>query len=120
MLNSKPKLIVLTFLVLYFSLGLTSFASPLIYTIQTGSFKKNLPAQKQLTSLIQVLEGEKLGYLRIEKVGKYYAVRIGKFQDYASAKKFLRTIKPQIPKAFILKADIIDERTILRLYRSND
>ncbi len=66
---------------------------------------------------MQDLDEEKLGYLRIEKVGEYYAVRLGRFQDYVSAREFLQDIRPKFPRAFVLKAYIIDERTIVRLYR---
>ena len=86
-----------------------------IYTIQTGSLTKKVDAQKQFKFIIQDLNEKELDFLRIEKVGKYYTVRLGKFEDYATTEKFLQTIKPQFPTSIILKAYIKDDR-IVKLY----
>ncbi len=89
----------------------------LIYTIQTGSFNKVLPAKNQYNSIIQGLNGKELDYLRIEKVGEFYSVRLGKFDGYTATKKFLRSINTKLSEALILKAYIKDER-IIRLFKS--
>jgi hypothetical protein len=89
-----------------------------IYTIQTGSFIEIERAQKQFDSLAQILNKGELDYLRIEKVDKYYSVRVGNFQNYAIAKKFLRTNKRHLSPAVILNAYIKDER-IMRLHKDS-
>jgi hypothetical protein len=86
----------------------------LVYTVQIHSQKSIEDAQKQFNSVLQSLE-KKHNLLRIEKVGKYYTVRLGKFENYTSAKKFLQEIKPRLSEAIILKAYIKNER-IIQLY----
>ncbi len=88
-----------------------------IYTIQTGSFIEIERAQKQFESIIESLDKKDLDYLRIEKVGEFYAVRLGKFDDYTAAEKFLEVIKLKHSTAIILKAYIKDER-IMRFYNN--
>ncbi len=88
-----------------------------IYTIQTGSFIKIERAQKQFDSIVQILNKRDLEYLRIEKVDKYYSVRLGNFKDYAIADKFLRANKRRLSPAVILNAYIKDER-IIRLHQN--
>ena len=92
-----------------------SYASQLIYTIQVGSFNSAANAQKQFDSIVQGINEKELDNLRIEKIGKFYSVRLGKFENYASAKKYLRVIKPQLPESILLKAYIKNEN-IIRLY----
>ena len=59
-----------------------------------------------------------LHLLRIEKVGKYYSVRLGKFDNYETAKKYLQDVRLRLSEAIILKANIKDER-IIRLYEES-
>lgn len=99
-------------------LPVTSQASQLIYTIQTGSFINIIHADQQFQFIMLELNEKELDYLRIEKVGQFYAVRLGKFDDYISAEKFLEATRPQLSSAIILKAYIKDERTFVRFYRS--
>ena len=86
-----------------------------VYTIQTGSFDSAADAQKQFDSLVQGLNEKELDYLRIEKIGAFYSVRLGKFKDYTTAEKSFEAMKPRLSTAIILKAYIKDER-IIRLY----
>jgi hypothetical protein len=81
-----------------------------IYTIQTGSFIDIERAHKKFESLMRGLKKYESDHLRIEKIGKYYVVRIGKFEDYSSIKKALKAVKSRIPKAIILKAYLKKER----------
>lgn len=90
-------------------------ASQKIYTIQTGSLTNIQDAIKELNSILQTLNGNDLNLLRIEKIGKFYTVRLGKFDDYSKADKFLQKIKPNLSSAVILDAYIIDNR-IIELY----
>jgi len=87
----------------------------LVYTIQTGSYTNIENAEEQVNSLLQLLNKKDLNFLRIEKIGQYFTVRFGKFENYASAKKFIREVKTSLPEAVILKADIKKE-SIIRWY----
>ncbi len=116
--NIKSCLTIAAFLTLslfLLFLPLSSYASQLIYTIQTGSFSSVVKAQQQFDFIVQGLTKKKLDYLRMEKVGKFYSVRLGKFEDRLIAEKFLQAIKSQLSTAIILKAYIKDKR-IIRLY----
>ena len=86
-----------------------------MYTIQTGSYAKKTDARKEYESVKERINGEDLDYLRIEKIGKYYAVRIGRFNDFEQSEKFLKSVKPQILSSVTLKAYIKVDR-IVRLY----
>jgi hypothetical protein len=92
--------------------------SKTIYTLQTGSFNKIKDAQKQYVFIMNRLNRENLDYLRIEKVGKFYAVRLGRFKDYSAAKEFTQAVKPHLSTVIALKAHIKDDR-IIRLYRKD-
>jgi tol-pal system protein YbgF len=99
-------------------LPLHTYASkspPTKYTIQAGSFTVIAHAHEQFDSITQQLNEKELDYLRIEKVGKFYSVRLGKFDDRVIAEKYLQAIKPHLSTAIILKAYIKDEKFI-RLY----
>ncbi len=96
----------------------SSYKTETFHTIQTGSFNNVADAQKQFDSIVQGLNEKKLEYLRIEKIGKFYAVRLGKFEDYVTADKFLKTIKPKLSTAIILEAYIKNNR-IMKLYKKS-
>lgn len=87
-----------------------------IFTIQTGSYIKIEEAQKQFDFMVQTLNENDLDYLRIEKVGKFYTDRLGKFKNYTAAEKFLQEINSQLYEAIILKAYIKNDR-LIRLYK---
>lgn len=91
-------------------------ASQLIYTIQIGSHTNKTDADEEFKSILQTLNKKEHDYLRIEKIGKFYTVRLGKFDDYDNTDKFLEAIKPPLSTAVILKAYIKNER-IIKLYR---
>ena len=81
-----------------------------IYTIQTASLISIKDAQKQFNSISRLLNEKELDFLRIEKIGKYHAVRLGKFEDYTAAENLLKAIKSKFASAIILKAYIKNER----------
>jgi len=93
----------------------SQYKSTTIYTIQTGSFNSAADAQKHYDIIVQGLRKNELNFLRIEKIGNYHAVRLGKFLDYASADGFLQVLEPQLANTIILKANIKDER-IIKIY----
>lgn len=88
----------------------TSDASRLFHTLQTGSFASITPAEKQFNSIVQKLDEKDLDKLRIEKIGKYYSVRLGQFTDSAAASVFLESIKDRLHGATVMKAYIKEER----------
>jgi biofilm PGA synthesis protein PgaA len=94
---------------------LTSYASEKIYSIQIGSFIYLENANKRFDSLSQKINEIKLDYLRIEKVDKFYAVRIGRFEDRQRAEEFLQIIKPLSHDALIIKT-YVKNNNIVRLY----
>ena len=90
---------------------------PLVYTVQAGSFDNLKRAKKLYHSITNVLTSEDLAYLRIEKIGQYYAVRIGKFGDRSIAEIFHEKIKSQLSTTMIMHAYIKEER-IKKLHSS--
>jgi hypothetical protein len=92
--------------------GYNQYTSGLVYTVQIASQKSIADAQNQFNSILRSHSEINLNLLRIEKVGKYYTVRIGKFDNYDSGNKFLEEIKPGISEAIILKAYIKNERIV--------
>jgi hypothetical protein len=92
------------------------FATRLIHTLQIYSEKRIADAQKQFNFILQSINKKNLNLLRIEKVGEYYTVRLGKFENYETAIKFHKEIKPRLSEAIIMKAYIKNER-IVRLYK---
>lgn len=85
-----------------------------IYTIQTGSFEDIKSAQKQFDSEVKKLNEQERNLIRIEKVGKFYAVRIGEFKGYTAANAFLQKNESQLKGAIIIEAGLIEDRIIKR------
>jgi hypothetical protein len=83
---------------------------PLIYTVQAGSFDDLQRARKLYDSIKGNLTTEDLAYLRIEKVGHYYAVRIGKFGEWRYVEIFHDKIRSKFSTAIIMQAYIKEER----------
>ena len=87
-------------------------SSQQIYTIQTGSFLLLEGAQEQFDSILKILNEKEFGFLRVEQIGKYYAVRVGKFADYNEAEQFIVEAQPDFPHADILEVYIKEDRII--------
>jgi TolB-like protein len=83
---------------------------PLIYTVQAGSFEDMESALQQYDTILNSLSEEDLDYLRIEKIGPYYTMRIGRFEDHDEAESFHKKIMPDLPDSILMKAYIKDER----------
>jgi len=90
-----------------------------VYTIQTASFKESQRAEKQFRIIEQALEGTAFQALRIEKIGRFYAVRVGRFASFAEATQFLKQHEPGLEGAMVMKAYFIDKR-ILRIHDGMD
>ncbi len=86
-----------------------------IYTIQTGSFTYIHNALKRFTSIAEELNEKELDHLRIEKVGEFNTVRLGKFEDRQSAGEFLSSIESRLAEAIILNAYIKDHRILQQI-----
>ena len=82
----------------------------LVYTVQAGSFDDLQSARKLYDSIINDLTSEDLSYLRIEEVGQYYAVRIGKFEERRSAEIFHEKTRSQLSTTMIMQVYIKEER----------
>jgi len=89
----------------------------LVYTVQAGSFDDLQSARKLYDSIINDLTSEDLSYLRIEEVGQYYAVRIGKFEERRSAEIFHEKTSSQLSTTMIMQVYIKEER-IKKLHSS--
>ncbi len=90
-------------------------ASVTIFTIQAGSFRSKADAMKQFDSIEKELSEQGREYLRVEKIGEFHAVRLGKFDDRAKAEEFLDANKSILPGAIIMDAYFIPGR-IERLF----
>ncbi len=87
-----------------------------IYTIQTGRFLTIDFAREHIVYITYLLQEKDYDNLRIGKLGNFYIVRLGKFENNQTAKKFLQEVKPSLSEAIILKADLKNE-SIIRLYK---
>ena len=87
-----------------------SYASGLIYTIQTATYNDMDYADKHFDNIVSTLQGSETPLLRIEKTGKHFSVRIGKFESYSDAVKLLKRVQPHFQDAIIMALRINDER----------
>ncbi|UCH82332.1 MAG: SPOR domain-containing protein [Nitrospiraceae bacterium] len=85
---------------------------PEIYTVQTGSFLDINRAMEQFNFIADHLHSKNYSNLRIEKIGKYYAVRLGKYNNDSSAERMLRKLIHDIKSPVVLKAYIKEDRII--------
>jgi hypothetical protein len=85
------------------------------YTIQTGSFLELYRAQEQFNFITELLQPIDYDNLRIEKISSYYTVRLGKYDNYASAEDLLQKLTRDIKSAIVLKAYIKENRIMKQL-----
>ena len=83
-----------------------------IYTIQIGSHSTFARAQNEFDSIMEVLTKEYCSFLRVEKVGSFYTVRLGKFEKYINAENLIKSAPPHMPNAKILKAYLKYDRLL--------
>jgi hypothetical protein len=83
-----------------------------VYTVQAGSYTYRSNAENKYNSLIHDMNDRDRDHLRIEKIGEYYAVRLGRFDHYIAAKKFLNGMNSELSSAIVLKAYIKHERIV--------
>jgi signal transduction histidine kinase len=82
----------------------------LVYTIQAGSFAEADRANRQYESVINKLNKEDLDYLRIEKIGQHYSVRLGKLLDRKQGERFHYKVRPHLKNSVLMEAYIKGER----------
>ncbi len=118
MLFCKPllnRIISVLCLLVLFSLPLISEAAELIYTVQLQSYARESDSFRYYETMLEKLEEHERDYLRIEKIGKFYAIRVGNFDTQSEAQNFINSVKSRISPAAIMKAYIKNER-IIQLY----
>lgn len=96
-------------------LSLNSFAKDMInvYSIQILSSKKVDDVKKEFNKV------SKFPFARVEKVGKYYVLRIGNANSVKKLKPLLKKIKKSYKSAFIRVADILSKRIILSNFQNS-
>jgi hypothetical protein len=82
------------------------FTLSLVYTVQAGRFSTMPRARQLYDSILNDIPTEDLPYLRIEKSGRYYVVRIGKFKERRYAEVFHERIKSQLSTSTLMQAYI--------------
>jgi hypothetical protein len=86
-----------------------------IHTVQTGSFGSVERAERQFDILEGGLQEADLEHLRIEKIGNFYTVRIGRFDNQADVDSLLNDVRSLIGSAITITAYYREER-ILKLH----
>lgn len=82
------------------------------YTIQIGSFLEIDRAEREFNHIAELLQAKTYDNLRIEKIGEFYVVRIGKYDTFSSAEAIFRELVHKIDSPTVLKAYIKEERII--------
>lgn len=78
-----------------------------IYSVQVGAFQKYQNAQRQFKWFKKSVPSHLTEYLRIEKTGHEYVIKVGKLEDPEQAQKLLSALKEHSPDAFIRTGDWI-------------
>ena len=82
------------------------------YTVQTGNFIRLKDAKEQYQAIGQALpEADRKG-LRVERAGRYYSVRVGLFDSYTEARRFIEEYKAVLT-GVILQAMLKKENILL-------
>ncbi|UCD34250.1 MAG: tetratricopeptide repeat protein [Nitrospiraceae bacterium] len=92
-------------------------AAESVYSVQISSYRSLESARGDFNRVISKLPQEKLDHFRIETVGEYYALRLGKFPDRAAAAEFLKSLASDLPGAIIVESSYEQERIRL-MYRA--
>jgi DNA-binding beta-propeller fold protein YncE len=84
-----------------------------ILTIQAASYPDVASAKRGYALLEHDLPSKELDLLRIEVVGPYHTLRLGAFENGASAQSLLRKVKKIFPSALVLSAYIKPARIVI-------
>ena len=79
---------------------------PQFYTIQAGSYAGEQGALHQYQELADILPESQRAFLRVEKVGRYYTVRVGKFENRDESVDFVTQAEQNLSNVIILQAYI--------------
>jgi hypothetical protein len=82
------------------------------YTIQAATYKGPQSADHGYELLEKGLRGDDRNLLRIEKVGAYFSVRLGRAERVAPLQDLLARVQGIFPSALIISAFIKDERIV--------
>jgi hypothetical protein len=83
-----------------------------IYSIQLGAFQKYQNALKQFKQFQKSVSSNLSDYLRIEKTGPDYVIKVGKLDDLDQALNLLSALKEHSPDAFIWRGDWIPKNIL--------
>ncbi len=111
-MTKKPFLYFLLLLISAVVVAGTGQAASLFYTVQIGSFARQNRAETAFERVLTRYPEAASQELRIEKVGAYFALRIGRFTNRAAARRLLAEVRPHAGGAMILQAYILPERTV--------
>lgn len=90
------------------------------YTLHLKNFLNIEDAKKELNELAGKLDKTDRESLRIEKSGKYFSLRIGRFEAYHLANSFLIKLKAAIPYALVLEINKGEERILGKYIQSSE
>jgi hypothetical protein len=107
------------FLLFSVSFSFSSDEQQSFYTVQIASFTDIQQAKDAFESFKEKLKEVRPEYLRIEKIGKYYSIRAGKFNEQSDADLLLESIKKDVTSAIVMNAYFIEER-IIEMYEDRD
>ncbi|HDZ62833.1 MAG TPA: hypothetical protein ENH40_06800, partial [Nitrospirae bacterium] len=114
----KRNFYILSVLIVLFITPAFSDAVESFYTVQAGSHADMKAAEEQFNYLAQSLKGKDLEYLRLEKIGRYHSVRVGKFDTRAPAEALLARNRSHFETSAIMKAYYLEDRILKSLTSS--
>ena len=82
------------------------------FTIITGSYKVAENAKSDFYVLQKLINDQQKDSLRIELVGGYHTLRVGKFEREVEALKLLKIVEPQFEQATVLSAYVKPDRIV--------
>jgi hypothetical protein len=82
------------------------------YSVQIGAFQKYQNAQRQFKRFKKSVPSNLSDYLRIEKKGHEYVLKVGKMDDPEQALNLLSALKEHAPDAFVWKGDWVPKNIL--------
>lgn len=85
--------------------------SEMFYTVQIGNFLKLNDAKRDFDALKGALSPSDRKFLRVERIGRYYSVRVGLFKTFTEARNFLKKnetlLSGVIMQSYLKRKDIV-------------
>ncbi len=94
-----------------------AFAVEEYYTVQIASHVSEKGASRAFNTAAKRLPEDARVDLRVEKIGKYYALRAGRYETRSLAVKLLTRVRAVYPKAIVIRARCI-ERRMTRVFKA--